>query len=72
MGLFIVAVLSFGFGLILALAAYLQLLILPSFWVVQGASFLLLFVAFYVLEKGACWATVSFLVFPECRLHCSQ
>ena len=37
MGLQIVAVLSFGFGLILALVARFQLLILPSFWAVLGA-----------------------------------
>ena len=51
MGLFIVAALSFDFGLILASVARLQLLILPSFWAVLGASFLSFFVAFYVLEK---------------------
>ena len=54
MGLFIVAVLSFGFGLILASVMHLQLFLLPSFWAVLGVSFLLLFVVFYVLEKGAC------------------
>ena len=59
MGLFIVAVLSFGFSLILASVACLHLLILPSFRAVLGASFLLLFVAFYVSEKGVCWATFS-------------
>ena len=53
MGLLIVAALSFSFGLMLASVACLQLLILPSFRAVLGASFLLLFVAFYVLEKGA-------------------
>ena len=50
MGLFIVAALSFGFGVILASVTRLQLLILSSFRAVLGASLLLLFVAFYENE----------------------
>ena len=53
MRLFIVAVLSLSFGLTLASDAHLQLLILPFFLAVLGASFLSFFVAFYVWEKGA-------------------
>ena len=43
-----------AFGPTLASVARLQLLILPSFRAVPGASFLWFFVAFYIEEKGAC------------------
>ena len=69
MGLFIVAALSFGFGLILASVALLQLLILPSFRAVLGASFLLMFVAFMFWRQGPARPHFPFPVFPECQLH---
>ena len=72
MGLFIVAELSFGFGLILASVVRLQLLILPSFRAVLVASFLVLFVAFMFWRKGLARPHSPFPVFPECQLHCSQ